>query len=314
MNFTPSKSSLIITVFNEESTITDLISALKKQTILPGEVIIVDGGSVDKTYDMLLSESKEWLILKVFQVIGNRSIGRNYGVSKAHHSIIVFTDAGCILQKDWLFEILKPFSDSTTEVVSGYYKGLPLNDFQRALVPYVLVMPDRVNPKEFLPSTRSMALRKSIWEKSGGFDPKLSHNEDYAFAIWLKKMNIKFTFAPHAIVGWIPRKNLRQAAWMFTRFAIGDIQAGIIRPKVKLLFFRYGLFLYLVLLSFQIHVVALALLLLVIMYGIWSIVKNFRYVKKISALFWLPVLQITSDLCVIFGSLIGFLAKAHGLF
>jgi cytochrome bd-type quinol oxidase subunit 1 len=100
---------------------------------------------------------------------------------------------------------------------------------------------------------------------------------------------------------------------MFTRFAIGDIQAGIIRPKVKFIFIRYLIFIYLVLITIQIHLLFVPLILLTLSYLVWSVTKNYHYVKKIGACFWLPVLQITSDLSVISGTLLGFLAKAYGL-
>ena len=307
------KSSVIITVFNEENNIKKVISALKNQTVQVRELIIVDGGSKDKTYEILQSEAKNWLELKVFQVPGNRSVGRNYGVSKSHFQILAFTDAGCLPEKNWLYEITRPFSNPKTLVVSGYYRGEPKNTFQACLIPYVLVMPDRVDRNNFLPSTRSMAIRRSTWDNSGGFDPKLDHNEDYAYAKWLEKMGIKFYFAPEAIVAWQPRKDLRQTAWMFTRFAIGDIQAGIIRPKVKFLFIRYLVLIYLILIAVQIPILFAPLGVIILTYLIWSVSKNFRYVNNIGAVFWLPVLQITADLSVIFGTIVGFLAKAYGL-
>jgi glycosyltransferase involved in cell wall biosynthesis len=307
------KSSVIITVFNEENNIKKVISALKNQSSPVRELIIVDGGSRDQTFEILQSEAKNWPELKVFQVKGNRSVGRNFGVSNSHFPILVLTDAGCLPETDWLYEITKPFSDSKTAIVSGYYRGVPENTFQACLVPYVLVMPDRVDPNKFLPSARSMAIRRTAWDNSGGFDPKLDHNEDFAYSHWLEKMGLKIVFASGAIVAWQPRKNLKQAAWMFTRFAIGDIQSGIIRPKVKLLFIRYLIFIYLILIAVQIPILWAPLGVTILAYLIWSVSKNFRYVNKIGAIFWLPVLQVTADVSVIFGTLVGFLAKAYGL-
>ncbi len=308
------KADIIITVFNESGTIGNLISALKKQTVQPKAVIIVDGGSTDGTYAKLKEESKKWSVLQVYQIAGNRSVGRNYAISHGRSPIIVITDAGCIPEPNWLEEIVKPFSDPQTRVVSGFYKGIPQNIFQKCLIPYVLVMPDKAGKTEFFPSTRSMAIRRSVWDQSGGFDTKLNHNEDYAYAHWLKNMGIKFIFSPKAIVGWIPRKNLHQTAWMFTRFAIGDVQSKIIRPKVKLLFIRYLIFVYFFMLCLQIKILFIPLGIICLMYLSWSIVKNYRYVRHPMAFIWLPVLQLTADISVIFGSMVGFMAKINGLF
>jgi glycosyltransferase involved in cell wall biosynthesis len=313
---TPSRVSaaVVVTVFNEHSTIGILIDSLRNQTLTPSEVVIVDGGSTDDTYKTLLGLASHWKTLRVYQAPGNRSIGRNLAVSKTTSPLIAFTDAGCVPQKDWLEQLIAPFSQKQVEVVSGYYQGLYKNNFQKNLIPYVLVMPDVAGRVEFYPSTRSMAIRRSVWNKSGGFDIHLDHNEDYAFAIWLKKMGISFSFAPQAIVNWLPRKNLQQAAWMFLRFAVGDAQSGIIRPKVRLIFLRYLLFTYLIILSPGYPLLMLFIAFLALIYLIWSVQKNFRYVKNISALLWLPVLQITSDLTVIFGTIMGLLISKHGVF
>ncbi len=288
------KVAVVVTVLNESETIGVLLGALRRQTTRPAEVVIVDGGSVDGTWEVL----RKTRGIKAYRQLGNRSVGRNFGVTKTTSPIIAFTDAGCIPQPNWLEELVKPFTDSNVAVVSGYYKGLSNSVFEKCLVPYVLVMPDQIRG-EFFPSTRSMAMRKGV----GLFDAKLSHNEDHAFAIALKKRGLEFYFAPKAVVGWQPRKNLREAAWMFMRFAIGDAQAGILRPKVKLLALRYYLFFFLVFLSSWAWV-------LLIPYLIWAVGKNYKYVRDIQALFWLPVLQVISDIMVLFGTLVGLLSRA----
>jgi cellulose synthase/poly-beta-1,6-N-acetylglucosamine synthase-like glycosyltransferase len=270
---------------------------------------MVDGGSADETLSLLKKYSQKHSLVKVFQAPGNRAVGRNFGVSKAGGKIIAFTDSGCIPRADWLEKLVRPFSDPAVKIVSGYYRGLAKNIFQKCLVPYVLVMPDAAGKTEFFPATRSMAIRKGVFQNSGGFDDNLYHNEDYAFAHKLKTLGFTFYFAPDAVVDWEPRKNLRSAAWMFMRFAIGDIQAGIYRPKVKLLAIRYLIFLFLIFLALEIPELFWLVGFLAGVYIIWSISKNFRYVKDIRAFYWLPVIQITADISVLFGTIMGLLLK-----
>jgi len=296
--------AVVVTILNEESVINLLLAALKRQTITPSEIIFVDGGSTDKTVRILRSEHIKFLIKP-----GNRSVGRNFAVSHTTSPLIAFTDAGCIPDDDWLEQLAKPFSDSSVQIVSGYYRGLPQNTFQKCLIPYVLVMPDLVHKSEFFPSTRSMALRRSVWDKSGGFDLHLWHNEDYAFAHKLKKLGFNFTFAKPAVVSWLPRKDLRSATWMFMRFAIGDIQAGIIRPGVTRLAIRYLVAIYIFFLGLQTRIFLSFFIILFFCYLLWSIKKNYKYVRDIRAVFWLPVLQLTADFAILFGSLVGLLSR-----
>ncbi len=316
------KVSVICTVINEINTLPDLLKAISQQTRQPDETIIVDGGSTDGSWNYLLHQKN----IKAYQKIGNRSVGRNYAISNTKSPVIAITDAGCIPDRNWLKEIIAPFKFPSpklgegigvrygqVDVVSGFYRGIAKNIFQKCLIPYVLVMPDIAGKTEFFPSTRSMAIRKSVWAKFK-FNEKLWHNEDYAYAVTLKKAGFSFFFAPKAIVNWMPRKNLKDAAWMFTRFAIGDIQAGIFRPQVKNLMIRYAIAVYLFFLSLEIQILFILFVTLLLCYSIFSILKNYRYVRDIRAFFWLPVLQITSDVSVLSGTLIGFMSKAYGVF
>ena len=309
------KISFITTVFNEEKTIEGLLESLNNQTLKPDEVVIVDGGSTDKTLSAISNFkfpfSNKKIKVRVSIKKGNRSVGRNHAIRNAKKDIIVCSDSGCILDKDWLINIIKPFSDPKVDVVAGYYKGLAKNAFEKCLIPYVLVMKDKVNPENFLPATRSMAFRKLIWEKIGGFDEKLSNNEDYAFSKKLKKFNANMVFANDAIVNWIPRKNIIESFIMFYRFALGDGESGLFRPKVAFVFLRYISGLILVSLYFFSGNISLLLLvsLSLLSYIFWAILKNFRYIKHPYAYFYLPLLQFVSDFAVLLGTSIGIVKR-----
>lgn len=309
------KVSFITTVLNEEKNIELLLNSLVSQSKRPDEVIIVDGGSKDHTVKVV----KEWIAklrskdfkkkVKLITIKGNRSVGRNEAVRLTKGDIIVCSDSGCILDKKWVREIVKPFEKKDVDVVAGFYKGLPKNIFEKSLVPYVLLMPDRVNPKNFLPSTRSMAFKKSIFRKVGGFPQKFSYNEDYVFAKMLKKRNAKIVFKKSAIVYWKPRENLKDAFIMFYRFAMGDIEASIFRSKVFWLLIRYIIMSWFLvyLFYFKVPFILKTILYILIIYILWAIWKNYRYVKNWQAFFVLPLIQFTADTAVLGGTIFGFL-------
>lgn len=305
------KLSFITTVFNEQETIVKFLESVFAQTKLPDEIIVVDGGSTDNTLSEIskfkFPQGKKVPQIKILFKKGNRSIGRNEAIKNAKGDIILSSDSGNVLDKHWIENIVKPFNDKRADVVAGYYKGIFKNIFQKSLISYVLVMEDKINEKEFLPATRSMAFKKFIWKKAGGFDERLSHNEDYAFANTLKKINAKIVFEKRAIVNWIPRKNLKEAFVMFLRFSLGDIQSNIIRDKVKYIYLRYIFAFYLILLSLVERSVYLYgfIIFCFLLYIFWSIWKNYRYVKNPKAIYYLPLLQFTSDVAILLGTTLG---------
>lgn len=305
------KTSLVVTVLNEEKSIEKLLASIETQTKKPDETIIVDGGSTDKTQELIKNYSLRIKNLKVIVKKGNRAIGRNEGIKSAAGDVILVTDAGCILDKAWVQYIAKPFTDKTIDVVSGYYKGIARNVFQKCLIPYLLVMPDKIDPDNFLPATRSMAFTRAIWKKVDGFDENFSHNEDFVFANKLKKVGAIIVFEKDAIVNWIPRNTYKEAFVMFSRFSFGDAEAGILRTKVLLLFARYFLTFYFIFLSllYRSLIPVIVIIMAFALYVIWSIKKNYKYVDDKRAIIILPMLQIVADVAVLTGTYIGLIKR-----
>ena len=227
---------------------------------------------------------------------------------------IAVTDAGCILDRNWLKELVEEQTKLKIEVVAGYYSANPKTSFEEAVIPYVLVMPDRVDENNFLPATRSVLFSKNIWKQAGGFNENLSDNEDYDFAKKLQSMGVDIGFAKKAIVNWMPPSTLKSFNKMIFRFARGDVYAGIIRPKVLLIFLRYALGLSVLFWGiFQLKITGNIWILfglvpvIIVSYILWSIYKNYHYAP--SGKYWLPVLQLSSDIAVMWGSVCGLIKK-----
>jgi glycosyltransferase involved in cell wall biosynthesis len=306
------KATLVIVVLNEERDINLLLNSIEIQSRKPDEIIFVDGGSKDNTLSMIrkhqiFKRKNIHLIIKK----GNIPVGRNEGIRRSKGEIIAFTDAGCILEKRWFENIVKPIFEKRADVAAGYYKGKTNSVFEKCMVPYVLVMPDRINENDFLPAARSMAVKKNVFEKYGLFREDLDHAEDYEFAIRIKRMNVKINFQQLAIVSWIPRENIKDAFIMFYCLSKGDSQARIVRTKVIFIFLRYLIFfVFLVFFMFFNELIVLgSLLIAFFMYFIWSIQKNYKYVEDLQAIFYLPLIQIVSDIAVMIGTIRGIIPK-----
>lgn len=252
--------SFISTVLNEEKTVEVFLESLMEQTRLPDEVVIVDGGSFDQTVEKIKNEKiKMKNYIEKFKILErkgfNRSQGRNEAIRKAKGEIIVASDGGCILDKYWLEEIVKPFKDKRDrdnggenkkdkeelEVVAGFY--IPTGDtlLQKILGQLTSIPLEKINPQNFLPSSRSIAFKKSAWEKVGGYPENLNYCEDLVFAKRLKKAGMNFVFAPKAIVFWPQKNNIAGAIRQFFKYAVGDGMAGDESPHFKRHLVKLGL-------------------------------------------------------------------------
>jgi glycosyltransferase involved in cell wall biosynthesis len=119
------KISLVVPIFNEEDSLEKLVESINRQTFQPDEVILVDGGSTDKTvevFERFCPPDSIYKLVKTGRATPGK--GRNIGVENARNQWIAFTDAGITLDKDWLAELVKIVEiNPTTEVVYGNSTG-----------------------------------------------------------------------------------------------------------------------------------------------------------------------------------------------
>jgi glycosyltransferase involved in cell wall biosynthesis len=220
------RTSLIVTVLDEASAIDSLLLSVAGQTRPPDEVVIVDGGSSDGTLERL-QEWAERLPLRVLEVAGaNIARGRNLAIEAATGELIAVTDAGVRLDAQWLEQLLSRLS-TDIDVVGGFFLADPHTPFERAMGATVLPSIDDVEPRKFLPSSRSVLFRRSAWQRVGGYPAWLDYCEDLVFDLALQESGCRFAFAPRAIAWFRPRGTLAAFFRQYYLYARGDGKAGL---------------------------------------------------------------------------------------
>lgn len=287
------KVSICITTLNEEKSILRLLDSLSKQSRKPDEVIICDGGSSDATASLIQEYQKQNKNIKLIKVKKRVSIakGRNIAVKNAKYLIIAMTDAGCVLDKNWLKNISEPFHDKKTDVVAGFYEMTGKSEFQKALKPFLGIMPDKFDGN-FLPATRSIAFKKNVWKKVGGFNEKFDRaGEDTYFNFKILEQNFKIVRTKNAIVEWEVPDNISDAAYKFYYYARGDAQSSKLltqhNKKVLTIFGRYVIFAVMPFLFF--------------LYLLFPILKFKKYKYDSLTLAWAVIIQVVSDFSVMLG-------------
>ena len=110
--------SIIIPMYNEEKNIRDCLQAIRNSNYPEKriEIIMVDDGSTDKSVEI----AKGFRDVKVIEQKHKGKVDAlNLGASKASHNILITIDCDVTVKKDFIRNIVKPFSDSKVGAVSG---------------------------------------------------------------------------------------------------------------------------------------------------------------------------------------------------
>ncbi len=195
-------ASVIVPAFNAEKTIRQCVKALEAQIFSKEfEIIVVDDGSSDKTSEIAKSFSKVRLLQ---QKNAGPALARNNGAKKARGEIIIFTDSDCEPKKNWLEEMLKPFSNKGVAGVQGTYKCRQKELVARLIQLEIESSYARMAKQKFIDfiGSYSAAYRKSVFEKLGGFDTSfpIASGEDTDFSFRVHEAGYKMVFRPEANV------------------------------------------------------------------------------------------------------------------
>lgn len=222
------KVSLITTCLNEEKHIQFWLDSVVNQTRQPDEVVIVDGGSQDKTLELIQDFTKKVSFpVKVIQQHGaNIAQGRNIAIRNSSYQIIACSDIGTVLDPNWLLYLVAPFEiDAGIKISFGFTHLAETSSYYgKFFIPQLR----HINPQTFLPSSRSIAFYKSIWEEVEGYPEWLRDaGEDTFFDFMLKRLPVKWAFVPQAIVNWYGPETFYKTMKTLYRYSFGDGETGL---------------------------------------------------------------------------------------
>src|SRR3989344_3203089 len=195
------KASVIISAYNEEKTIGKTLESLEGQGFRDFETIVVDDGSSDRTAEIARKAGAK----VITQENSGPAAARNNGAENAKSEIIVFIDADCVADEEWLGEMLKPFDDADVAGVQGAYKSR-----QKSLVARFTQLDiedryarlDRKSENLDWIGSYSAAYRKKIFLELEGFDKDFptASGEDPELSFKVAKKGYKLIFNRDAIV------------------------------------------------------------------------------------------------------------------
>ncbi len=239
-------ASVIVTVRDEQESVGLLLDRLLPQLRDRDELVVVDGGSRDRTVELLHSAAATEPRLVVLERPGaGISLGRNLAIAAARGEVLACTDAGCEPVPGWLGELVAPFAEQPApDLVTGVYRarsqrrrwwsgalaavGYPEPEEARRPSPlvraYGALLGRTFDPS--LPTGRSMAFTPTAWARAGGFPEHLVTGEDVSYGRSIVAQGGRAVLAVGAEVAWEQRTTLASNLRMYRAYGRGDGLTG----------------------------------------------------------------------------------------
>jgi glycosyltransferase involved in cell wall biosynthesis len=227
--------SVVVTELNEGQEIERAVESLLAQQPPATEVIVVDGGSTDGTWEWLEAAARRDNRLAAIRdescnlkhSLGPVSRGRNVAIQAAKSAIIACADAGCIYEPGWLKNLTAPIVAGQAEYALGGSRldanGCTIWDVASA--PFFSITLAPAEPTRSC-TARSMAFTKKLWEQIGGFPEQVLVGEDTLFDMEARRRT-QPAFVANAKALYGPRNSFYSACHQMARYAVSDGQARV---------------------------------------------------------------------------------------
>lgn len=186
-----SSFSIIIPLYNKAKTISKTLDSITNLEGTDYEIVVVDDGSTDDGPQIVQSYQSNKL--KLFRKPnGGVSSARNYGAEKARNSWLIFLDADDLLTMDCLQifgDLINRFPRDEV-FVGNFIQKFPNKTVTRnCKKEFVSENPHRdIWLFRFYMRPGAFCVNKHAFLKSGGYDERMSFNEDFEYCMRLSSL------------------------------------------------------------------------------------------------------------------------------
>jgi glycosyltransferase involved in cell wall biosynthesis len=222
--------SVIVPIYNGERDLPPLLERLLQQTYpaVKTEFLPVNNGSQDNTAHLLQTAAQRESRLRPlsFSTIQSSYAARNFGIRAASGEILVFTDADCQPDPDWLATLVQPFRDSSVGLVAGEIQALPSTNWLECYADRQGTLSQRNTlHHSYLPygQTANLAVRAGIFQQVGLFRPHLTTGGDADLG-WriLQQTDWRIVHAKNAVVYHRHRATLGELRQQWYRYGCSN--------------------------------------------------------------------------------------------
>lgn len=245
--------SIIVPCYNEQATIHLLLEAICAQTIpiQDVEVVIADGGSTDRTREVVAAFQNQHPDLTVRLIDNPRRIipaALNCALAAAQGEYIIRLDAHSVPAPDYVERCLENLRAGRAENVGGVWEIRPRGSgrMQKAIAiaaAHPLGVGDAryryTSQPGYVDTVPFGAFHREVFERFGMFDESLLSNEDYEFNARLRQSGGRVWLDPRVRSTYFARSSLSDLARQYFRY--GYWKWRMLRRYPKTLRWRQGL-------------------------------------------------------------------------
>lgn len=235
--------TVVCPTYNEEEHIENVLNFFVNAKPYDKELIIVDGGSQDKTLDIVKDWVKKYSNIKLFNNPHKYvPYALNIAIKNSSGDPIIRLDAHTKYSEDYFEKILETFQKTNADIVGGPMIKKGITDFQKA-VAYVTSSPfgigdskiHRTDYNGYSDHVYLGAWKRSLFDEVGYFDERLHRNQDDEFHYRAKSLGKKIYLSSDIKSEYLPRKNYNSLFCQYFQYGLyKPIVLKKIRSEIKL--------------------------------------------------------------------------------
>lgn len=238
--------SVVVPVLDEERSIERLARSLLDQDYPRDryEIIMADGGSTDRTLEILSRTDVEGRIRVLPNPGRTAPAALNVAIAASSGEIVTRVDAHSWVAPNYLSRVVSIMEETGEKVVGGpvlMSSDTPFGDalvealysrFAVGSVPY-----RTLRERAFVASLQTGSFRREVLDAVGSFDETLAVVEDLDMNTRIRKAGYRLLLDPSIRFWYVPRPNLR-ALWRQIR-TVGLVKARILRKHPDIFRIKY---------------------------------------------------------------------------
>lgn len=226
--------SLVATTFNNENEIIQFLDNIFEQTLLPGEIVISDGGSKDKTVELIKKYQQDKGV-KISVRTGNRlniAEGFNDAIKNSTGEVIFIAGVGNLYPDFFVEKLYTNMIESKADVICPYIVAQKNNKFTEC---YNKVFCKNGNGQVGENAANHGCLvKREVFQKYGYFYEKFIYaGEDAEFYRYIRTQGAKIISIPEIKVYWDVPANWKQFRRQVRVYAIAHEQFLTIQQMIK---------------------------------------------------------------------------------